>query len=263
MTKPPSGRGRHSFIQFYMSDWLAGTARMTRLVKSIYFDICCYNWDKALPVPNGELALMVGDIDSQQADTIINMLLASGQLVEDERGIYSPRAMSEAERALAAWKAKSEGGKKSVPGKPKHSSTEPDLDLEPDGGERGADAPPKKARKKPPAKTEPKPKPPMPIAAMASIPELWNEIAAKHGLSPIIKMTDKRTEHLRARVAEHGVEVILNAMRTIPNSRFLMGKSQGGWKANFDWLLQPSSMQRLLEGSYHNDGPGKGSAWTH
>jgi hypothetical protein len=257
----PSGRGRHSFIQFYMNDWLAGTARMTRFVKSVYFDICVYNWDKAAPVPNGELALMLGDIDSQQADSIINMLLASGQLVENSNGIYSPRALAEAERALAAWRAKSEGGKKSVPTKREDTSKSVPLEPEPEPEpeeEKGANAPQKKARAK---KT--KASPPAPAAAINMIPELWNDLAAKHGLSAIVKMTDARTTSLKARVDEHGVNTILEAMRTIPNSRFLMGKTGNGWKANFDWLLQPSSCTKLIEGQYHNDGPGKGSAWTN
>lgn len=270
MSKPPSGRGRHSYVQFYMNDWLAGTARMTRTVKSIYFDICVFNWDKAAPVPPAELMLMVADLDPQQAETIINALLATGQLVEDDRGIYSPRAMAEAERSFAAWRAKSEGGKKSVPGKPKDTSEDSSIEPEPepDRKEKGADAPQKKARpKKPkPAKPEgakpPAESPPIPREALAMVPTLWNEIAAANGLSSIQRMTDARATALKARAQEHGVNAILDAMRTIPQSRFLLGRTSDGWKANFDWLLQPSSMQKLIEGFYHNSGAGKGSAWV-
>lgn len=268
MGKPPSGRGRHSFIQFYMNDWLAGTARMSRTVKSIYFDICVYNWDKAAPVPPAELMLMCGDLDPQQSETIIAALLATGQLVEGEQGIFSPRAMAEAERALAAWRAKSEGGKKSVPGKLKHSSEHSSIEPEPEPDRKKEGVPdgtPKKARvkKAKPAKpVEPK-VPAIPQAAKAMIPELWNEIAAANGLSAILRMTDARKTTLDARIAEHGVNAILDAMRTIPKSRFLLGRTSDGWKANFDWLLQPSSMQKLIEGFYHNSGRGKGaSAWT-
>ena len=46
--------GRHSYVPFYASDWIAGTARMTPMQELIYFRVCCYIWDKAEPVPDGE-----------------------------------------------------------------------------------------------------------------------------------------------------------------------------------------------------------------
>ena len=111
MTKP-SGRGRHSFIQFYMSDWLAGTARMARPVRSVYFDVCCYNWDKAEPVPKAVLDLMLMDLDGM-GDKIVDALVATGQLERRRNGsVFSRRAIAESLRALAAWEGKSQGGKK-------------------------------------------------------------------------------------------------------------------------------------------------------
>lgn len=271
MSKPPSGRGRHSFIQFYMNDWLAGTARMSRTVKSIYFDICVFNWDKAAPVPSAELMLMCSDLDPQQSEAIINALLATGQLVEDERGIFSPRAMAEAERALAAWRAKSEGGKKSVPGKLKQSSEHSSIEPEPEPDRKKEGLPDGSPKKAPPKKSKPKkpeePKTPaespaIPKEALAMVPTLWNNIAAANGLTGIVKMSDGRAKALKARCEEHGVNVLLDAIRSIPQSRFLMGKTKEGFKAHFDWFLQASSCLKLIEGFYHNDGPGKGSAWT-
>lgn len=141
MTHKPSGRRRHSFIQFYMADWLAGTARMSRMIRSIYFDICVYNWDKGAPVPAAELYLMLSDLDDGLG--LVNVLVESGQLIRDDAGcVSSPRAMAEAERALAAWEAKSAGGRggKHLPTplevssevSSQHSSTEPEPEPEPD-----------------------------------------------------------------------------------------------------------------------------------
>ena len=104
----PSGRGRHSFIQFYMSDWLAGTARMPRLARSVFFDVCCYNWDKMEPVPHAELMLMVSDLEGDQANFLVQNLIDTGKLIETEDGgVYCERAMAEAKRAYDAGEAKS------------------------------------------------------------------------------------------------------------------------------------------------------------
>lgn len=102
---------RHSYVRFFPSDWMAGTARMARLHKSVYFDICVYNWDMNAPVPPGELALMLADIPEWAA--IVDALLAAGKLVRCEDGcVANPRAMAEARHSFEVWKRKSEGGQK-------------------------------------------------------------------------------------------------------------------------------------------------------
>lgn len=102
--------GRHSFVAFYPSDWIGGTARMTRLQRSVYFDICCYNWDKAEDCPLSELALMLGDIDGWQG--IVDLLVAAGKLYRTPDGsLGSTKAMSEAKKAFDLWAKKSKGGK--------------------------------------------------------------------------------------------------------------------------------------------------------
>ncbi len=94
------------------------------------------------------------------------------------------------------------------------------------------------------------------------IQETWNDMARSNDLSPIVKLTDARIASLRARCDEHGENEIMAAIKTIPASPFLMGEGSRAWKANFDWLLQPESCAKLIEGTYHNEGRGKGSAWT-
>jgi hypothetical protein len=103
--------GRHSFVAFYPSDWLAGTARLTRLHRSVFFDVCCYTWDTAKPCPPVELAVMVGDL--KNGATIINDLVSMGKLVRlDDGSVVNSKAMIEAEKAFAAWQKMSDGGSK-------------------------------------------------------------------------------------------------------------------------------------------------------
>lgn len=101
---------RHSYVRFFPSDWLGGTARMTRMHKSVYFDICCYQWDKAQPCPASELPLMLGDLSNWRA--IVEDLIAAGKL---ERGnddsLSNPRAATEAQWSFDQWERKSRGGR--------------------------------------------------------------------------------------------------------------------------------------------------------
>ena len=102
--------GRHSYVPFYPSDWIAGTARMSRLHRSVYFDLCCYIWDYARPVPLAELAIMLGDLPDWQR--YVEELVAAGKLLRgDDGSITNPRALVEAEKARDLHRRKSEGGR--------------------------------------------------------------------------------------------------------------------------------------------------------
>jgi hypothetical protein len=102
---------RHSFVAFYPSDWLGGTARMTRMHKSIYFDVCCYIWDQNRPCPPAELPLMLGDLPDWRS--YVEDLVAAGKLIRNDDGsLTNPKAAEEAEKAFSLWERKSAGGKR-------------------------------------------------------------------------------------------------------------------------------------------------------
>jgi hypothetical protein len=101
---------RHSYVGFYPSDWIAGTARMSRMHKSVYFDVCCYTWDQNRPCPAAELPLMLGDIPNWRE--LINDLVDAGKLHRAEDGsVCNERAASEAQKAFDLWDKKSRGGR--------------------------------------------------------------------------------------------------------------------------------------------------------
>jgi hypothetical protein len=263
-----SSRGKHSFIQFYFDDWQAGTARMTPAQKALYFEICLYSWDRVRPVPKGELRLIISGWPG--GGQIVDELVDSERLVRGADGsVYSPRALREGQRAMAAWEAKSRGGRlrqggedssKSGAAELEHScktaGADPDTDSEPDSELKGDDVEI--------SEIDPQisPKAIERANAIMSIVEAWNAMAAANGLSQVARVTEKRQNHLNARLNEVGVDDLLTGIQQIPSSRFLTGHGPEGWKANFDWFLQPSSFVKLQEGFYHNRGRGKGSAWT-
>ena len=123
----------------------------------------------------------------------------------------------------------------------------------------GADAPIARASKK--SKLKPAPKQAK-VYDLQAIGDAWNTMAAAAGLAQVVTLTEGRKKALMKRIDEHTHDTVLKAIASIPHSRFLTGKTADGWKASFDWLIQPSSFVKLIEGTYHNDGKGKGSGWT-
>ena len=83
--------------------------------------------------------------------------------------------------------------------------------------------------------------------------EAWNAL----GLTPIkdIKPDTERGRMVKKRLQDYGVEEVLNAIRNVGDSLFLMGKT-GKFQATFDWVIRPNNFIKVLEGNYR-DGPKK------
>jgi hypothetical protein len=79
--------------------------------------------------------------------------------------------------------------------------------------------------------------------------EAWNLMASEAGV-PKARMTPERRKKLRTFTSRHKVEDITEAIWAIPRTPFLCGENDRGWKADLDFLLQPKSFNRILEGSY-------------
>lgn len=65
------------------------------------------------------------------------------------------------------------------------------------------------------------------------------------------RLTDKRRTGIKARLRDHSMDEIQQAIRRIPSSRFLTGDNDKGWVAHIDWLVTRSdSVTKILEGRY-------------
>lgn len=71
-------------------------------------------------------------------------------------------------------------------------------------------------------------------------------------LPKIVKMTSGRIVAYRERLKEYSLDDIKRALTLAENSDFLKGKNDRGWTANFDWLMKPANMAKVLEGNYNN-----------
>lgn len=282
MTKSNSGREKHSYIPFYMDDWQGGTAGMTRPVKSVYFDICLYNWDKVKPMTPAHLGLITSDLGESMAQGIIEMLIDIGKVTYDpERGYYNDRALSIGQQAFEVWSAKSAGGKKGGRGRGEddsNASNTPKGKIEDTSNIRSGvpkesdhnqnqnqnhidntnvlsvreleeDAKALEKIKAAQAKSAD-----LNIGAMKVV-DAWNNMATVSGLPTVAKITDARMKSLRARVDDYGVDAIVDAIAEVPKRPFLMGQGSRGWKANIDFILRPDTITKIQEGNYHGEQP--------
>lgn len=105
-----ASNNRHSYVQFYPSDWIAGLAFMPPLAEWLYLQICLYNWDKREAMPASDAKLRLSRHADWEAD--LQLLLDAGKVIKTAGGgLFVHRALMEAEKAFELWEKKSRGGK--------------------------------------------------------------------------------------------------------------------------------------------------------
>jgi hypothetical protein len=80
--------------------------------------------------------------------------------------------------------------------------------------------------------------------------EAWDQRMVPLGFPAVRKMTAQRDRQLSARLKDSTIEDWQRAMDALERSRFCRGENDRGWRADFDFLLQPKSFTKLLEGAY-------------
>ena len=69
----------------------------------------------------------------------------------------------------------------------------------------------------------------------------------------IRNLGDKRRRALAARTKDaFFVEHFREAITKISESKFCLGDNDRGWKADFDFLLKPGVIEKVIEGKYDN-----------
>lgn len=88
-----------------------------------------------------------------------------------------------------------------------------------------------------------------PAVSAEQVVEAWNTMADGAGV-PKAKLTPERRRKLGTFVRRHTIDDITEAIWAVPRSPFLCGENDRGWKAGIDFLLQPTSFTKLIEGTY-------------
>lgn len=91
-------------------------------------------------------------------------------------------------------------------------------------------------------------------ASSQRVVDHYNQAAKKHGWPQVRVLDASRRQTLRLRLKEHGEALLLEAVDAMCASPFIRGEARkGNWRPDFDFLLQPLSLRRLLEGFYGAD----------
>lgn len=101
------------------------------------------------------------------------------------------------------------------------------------------------------------PKADPPLSPMMDACRKWNRFADGHDLPKIIRV-DKgsaREKALLARLKE-GM-VFEDLLRAIDEQPFLYGENDRGWLVNFDWILKPANLVKIMERAYIREIRGK------
>ena len=72
-------------------------------------------------------------------------------------------------------------------------------------------------------------------------------------LPKLLVINSKRRTSIRARVKEFSKEKLVDVFKLAEASNFLSGR-ETKWRANFDWLINPTNFTKVLEGNYLNKG---------
>lgn len=80
--------------------------------------------------------------------------------------------------------------------------------------------------------------------------EAWNATAQRLGLRAVRKFTPERRKKLATRIRQSTIDDFTEAIASIERSPFLLGENDRGWRADFDWMLEPKNFTKLIEGTY-------------
>lgn len=89
-----------------------------------------------------------------------------------------------------------------------------------------------------------------PPVTKSEILEAWRTRMVPLGFPAIAKWTAQRERLLNARLKDNSLEEWMRAFAALERSAFCRGENDRGWRADFDFLLQPKSFTKLLEGAY-------------
>lgn len=87
--------------------------------------------------------------------------------------------------------------------------------------------------------------------------ESWNVLAEQHRLPKVQTLTETRRKKAKARLKDlGGLDGWREALVKVSQSPLCLGNNDRGWRANFDFLMQPSKLAKLMEGNYSANGSG-------
>lgn len=179
-------------------------------------------------------------------------LLELGKLAVEDGFLTNRRATSEVDEALHRGLSRREAG--ATGGRKSGEVRRKNKDLDEANHEAKSNTTTPTPRKKKEEDT--------PLAALDPLGDVrvedafaaFNQVAAEIGIPVAGKLTPERRTRLKARLKERGPEGWQLALDKLAGSTFCRGFGEKGWKADLDFLLSPTSFNKLLDGRYDERG---------
>lgn len=238
-----------TWMPFYVADYLKDTMHLTRDQHGGYMLLlmACWNCGGRLPNDNAQLAALAKATPAEwrkMAPILRRFFTADG----DE--LVHGRVVQEHEKAQRLSEIRRENGGKG--GRPK-KQTETDGKAtglangklaetpspSPVGKEANASTPTQDAKASLVAGSD----------AKAAFDE-WNALAKRLALPLAKDLTPARRKAINARLATAGLDGWREALSAVEASPHCRGENDRSWRADLDFVANPSKFQKLLEGSY-------------
>jgi uncharacterized protein YdaU (DUF1376 family) len=270
------------YMPLHIGDWQLGTNGLTFEMKGFYIDFLTRLYDRGKPFPDDDramsellkLSIRVWKRLKEALVTLGKILVRNGGLTnarfEKERQKRAEEIRKRADAAKARWQDSREKAEKFPDSFPEVSpklsgkdglyiNKNNDLEIKMDGLLTVID---NEEKDKSPNGDSPSdqlelvpngtPKMTASLAAKEAF-QLYNAVAQRCDLPVARSLSHSRKRSLALRVKEAGgLDGFRTALAHLERSAFLQGQNDRGWKADIDWLCQPSSFMRLLEGGYGN-----------
>ena len=248
------------YYQHHIGDFIKATARLSDTQSMAYLRLLWMYYDSEKPLkPDAKiLAFQIG------ASVEETQLLLESFFWLAENGWHHTRCDQEIAEYRSFLDKKSNAGKASAERRKNIRSTgvEQVLDSSATGEQLTTNQQPLTNNQSKVAKATPdlgKPKS-APACPVAEIVEMYNTMLPM--LPAVSVVNDSRKRAISARWREvvttekmdrqQGLEFFQWFFKMVKDSKFLTGKSKD-WKADLDFLFNPSKFPRIVEGAYHED----------
>jgi uncharacterized protein YdaU (DUF1376 family) len=245
-----------TWMPFYVGDYLSATGRLTTEQHGAYLLILLDYWKNG-PPPNDDAVLAALARLSPSAWRKAKPALL-GFFDVREGLLIQKRVEKERERTATVTEERSKAGKAGAAkrwgeGKQKNGKAIANANGLPVANGQQIDAPSQLQGSNEPIASSnedvsagPTDKP----LTKTEVIEAWQTRMVPQGFPEIRKMTGQRERQLRARLRDSTLDEWMQAMSALERSAFCRGENDRGWRADFDFLLQPKSFTKLLEGAY-------------
>jgi uncharacterized protein YdaU (DUF1376 family) len=242
-----------TWMPFYVGDYLSATGRLTTEQHGAYLLILLDYWKNG-PPPNDDAVLAqiarltIGAWRKAKPALLGYFEVRDGLLIQK-------RVEKERERATDITEKRSKAGKASAEARAKANkpATDAPTPVEANGHHNG-----RPSQSQLQVSNETIASTIVDVSAGADRPlsenevlEAWQDRMVPLGFPAIRKLTPARRRSLKARMREYpDIDDWQRAFAALERSNFCKGENDRGWRADFDFLLQPKSFTRLIEGSY-------------